>query len=762
MPSPGLRSRLLIALATLLGVVLLLLGLMLVDEAQRRIDENRLAEATHLARTLAVGSVDGLVAEDYELLTRWTESVLPSKHYAYAALVRPNGQVLTHTDVNEIGRRIVTQKTPAGNSTRNTTYRQHAAMEVTVPVTVGGKHFANAHVAYFLDQEDLLRNEAAARIAWPLALTLLGLFVAVGLVARWVTKPIESLTRSIGDATPERALCVDPRVSARTDEVGALARAFAELSSRLAESFTALKTANEELEQRVATRTRELDDSINYLHESRARIGAIMDNVADAIITIDERGLIESFNWAATRIFGYEPAEAIGCNVGILMPEPHRGRHDAYLSNYLETGEHRILGRGPREMVAQRKDGTSFPADIAISEVRTGAQRLFIGIVRDITERQALMKRLETEAHVDALTGLNNRRMFDRRLEEENRRAQRYDKPYALLMLDIDHFKRINDEYGHPAGDAVLAALGQILTLQVREVDTVARFGGEEFAVIFPEISGSVAKDIGERMRHAIAGKSFSLPDGRQIGVTVSIGISCFPNCATDAQTAVSTADQALYIAKQAGRNRVLLYRETLKARLEKNPDLVVELLNESLDHALPIATAVSTIAPFLRQHSERVRQTTELLANMMKLSPEDRETLRLAALLHDIGMLTIPGSVLNKPTPLTPDEQKLIQQHPVTAAKWLACVPALQTVAPLVRHHHERYDGQGYPDGLRGDAIPPLARALTLADAYASMISDWPGRHALEPHEVLVEIKAGAGSQFDPVLAEQFLRALA
>lgn len=400
-----------------------------------------------------------------------------------------------------------------------------------------------------------------------------------------------------------------------------------------------------------------------------------------------------------------------------------------------------------------RGDRDSFePAEIELLTT-------FSHIAASAIENARLYARLEEEARTDTLTGIYNRRVFDRRMEEEHRRAKRYGKPYAIALLDIDYFKRVNDEHGHLAGDAVLVQLARILSLQVRDVDTVARYGGEEFIVIFPEISGSVAKEIAERMRRAIAETPFKLPDGQQINITVSIGISCFPNCAVDVETAISTADQAMYAAKQAGRNRVTLYRETLKARLEKNPDLIVELLNEDIDNVLPIATAVSSIAPFLRQHASRVTQATALLAQA--LPPEDRETLRLAALLHDIGMLTIPAAILNKTTALTREEWALIQQHPATGAAWLMLVPALQKLVPLVRHHHERFDGKGYPDGLRGEEIPRLARMLALADTYASLISDWPGRHAVSLPEAKAELRAGAGTQFDPVLVEHFLQAL-
>ncbi len=385
----------------------------------------------------------------------------------------------------------------------------------------------------------------------------------------------------------------------------------------------------------------------------------------------------------------------------------------------------------------------------------------FAQLAASAIENARLYARLENEARTDTLTGLNNRRVFDRRLEEEHRRAKRYGKSYSLLMLDIDHFKRVNDSYGHLAGDTVLAALGRILAMQVREVDTVARVGGEEFAVIFPEIGSGIARDIGERMRKAIAGTPFTLPDGRQIGVTVSIGIACFPNCAADAQTVVSTADQALYVAKQSGRNRVMLYQDTLKARLEKDPGLIVELLNDSLDQVLPIATAVSSHASFMRTHAEQTQLATRLLAQALQLPSDQREALRLASLLHDIGMLTIPIAVLNKRTSLTAEEMRIIRQHPVAAAEWLAQVPALQHLVPLVRHHHERFDGYGYPDGLRGDAIPLPVAVLALADTYAALTSDWPGRRAMTQAEAKAELRVVAGSQFAPELVEQFLRVL-
>lgn len=387
---------------------------------------------------------------------------------------------------------------------------------------------------------------------------------------------------------------------------------------------------------------------------------------------------------------------------------------------------------------------------------------IFAQLAAQAVENARLHARTDREARTDALTGLLNRRVFDRRLDEEQRRAARYGKPYALMMIDIDHFKRINDSYGHPAGDAVLKTVGRVLTEQFRDVDIVARYGGEEFVAILPEIGGTTAKGVAKRVCRAIAGTPFTLPDGREIGVTVSIGVSCYPSCAVDAAAAVDTADQALYTAKLAGRNRVLLYREMLKARLEKDPNLIVELLTENPENLLPIVTALSTKTAFLRQHGDTVAAVAQRLATALNLTSEERDTLHRAALLHDIGMVTIPDAVLAKTAALTAEEWEIIKRHPATGADLLERVPALRRLVPLVRHHHERPDGGGYPDGLKGEAIPKLARVLALADAYASMVAGWPGRAPVTPAQARAALKAGAGTQFDPQLVSLLLESWA
>ncbi len=364
-------------------------------------------------------------------------------------------------------------------------------------------------------------------------------------------------------------------------------------------------------------------------------------------------------------------------------------------------------------------------------------------------------------ATFDGLTGLYNRRSYDDRLALEIKRSDRYNKSFAVALLDIDHFKNVNDTYGHPAGDVVLQQIAVILKKQTRDVDIVARYGGEEFVCLLTELDESHVRNVTERIRKAIADANFQLPNGNTIPVTVSFGVASFPHSAKSTEMLMTYVDQALYVAKHEGRNRVCFYHEMLKVRLEEDPSLITKLLNESLDNIQHIVTAIDAKATFLHDHSNLVAHHAGLLGQSLNLSANDQETLRLAAMLHDVGIIAIPDAILNNKDTLSPEQQEIMSQHPVVGAQILEQVSLLHEVALLVRHHHELYDGGGYPDGLRGEQIPCLARILTIADAYAAMTTNWFGRKPKTPEEAKAELLDCAGGQFDEALVRTFLQAL-
>ncbi len=404
-------------------------------------------------------------------------------------------------------------------------------------------------------------------------------------------------------------------------------------------------------------------------------------------------------------------------------------------------------------LVANKEGGGSFtPADesLLVALAFQSASSL---------ENARLHSKSVEMATTDGLTGLANRRAFQVRLEEEVDRSERYQHPFTLIILDIDHFKKVNDTHGHPAGDVVLRELARLLKAAVRDVDFVARYGGEEFVILLPETGGTHVREIAERIRSRTAKTPVKLPDGKEISFTISLGVACYPSCGRTGPELVDRADQALYVAKQSGRDRVCLYRETLKAQLEKDPDRITAMLNENVESLYPIVSAVDVKTSFSRDHAEKVERIAVRLGGAMGLSAEEIAALRLAGLLHDIGIVTIPDAVLNKAAPLSSEEWEAVRRHPATGAALLEGVRVLRQIVPIVRHHHERYDGKGYPDGLKGEDIPRLARILAVADAYSAMTSDRPQRKARTAEEAREKIIEGSGAQFDPEIADVLKR---
>ncbi len=284
------------------------------------------------------------------------------------------------------------------------------------------------------------------------------------------------------------------------------------------------------------------------LQDYEARIRTVMDNVVDAIVTIDARGNIESVNPAVGRMFGYLPHELIGENIKILMPEPYRSMHDEYLAAYQRTRKTRILGTS-RELVAIRKDHTIFPIDLTISEMRLGGHSHFIGVMRDITERKEQMAALEYQALHDALTDLPNRTLLSDRVSQSILRAQREGSQLALVLTDLDRFKEINDTLGHQNGDLILQQVSARLRGVLRESDTIARLGGDEFALLLPSVDMGQAISIVRKLVSTL--EDPVLIDGQALHVSASFGIAMYPGHGEDESALMRHADVAMYIAKR-------------------------------------------------------------------------------------------------------------------------------------------------------------------------------------------------------------------
>ena len=303
------------------------------------------------------------------------------------------------------------------------------------------------------------------------------------------------------------------------------------------------------------------------LLDSDARMRAILDSAVDAIVTIDMRGRVDSFNAAAERMFGYQVQEVLGKNVNMLMPSPYKSEHDSYLANYLRTGKKKIIGIG-REVTGLRKDGSTFPLELTISEVKQSDLRLFTGIMRDISERKEAEQELaeancllQRQASTDALTDLANRGRFYEVIEKEWNRHQRSGTPLSVALLDVDCFKNYNDSLGHLAGDDCLKAIGSAIKSSLhRPGDFAARYGGEEFAVLLSSTDNAGAASVCEAICQTI--RDLAIPHPNSVAkdiVTVSAGyMTVIPTRDITVRDFLQEADLALYHAKEVGRNCVV------------------------------------------------------------------------------------------------------------------------------------------------------------------------------------------------------------
>jgi diguanylate cyclase (GGDEF)-like protein len=367
-------------------------------------------------------------------------------------------------------------------------------------------------------------------------------------------------------------------------------------------------------------------------------------------------------------------------------------------------------------------------------------------------QRSALHSRIATrDARTDNLTGLGNHRAYQAALRERIDETEREGSAFSLCLVDVDNFKHVNDVYGHPAGDDVLILIAEMLG--AAENAEAFRFGGDEFAVLFSLDEMSAYRHVETIQR------DLSVIEASPAGpVTISVGIASFPAHADSAEELQRTADGALYWSKQHGKNRSCLYSPSV-VRIYSPDELERETeRNARLRAAKNLVRFVDARDPSTANHSEVVSALAEAIGVELGVDAETVDHLRLAGLLHDVGKIGLPDSILKAPRRLTPEEYSIVKRHPEFGHSLLDGL-GIEPVDHWVLHHHEHWNGSGYPHGLSGEDIPLGARIILVADAFEAITADRPYRPAQSEEAALAELRRNAGSQFDPDVVDALAR---
>ncbi|MEW5784711.1 MAG: PAS domain S-box protein [Bacillota bacterium] len=460
---------------------------------------------------------------------------------------------------------------------------------------------------------------------------------------------------------------------------------------------------------------------------SEEKYREILASIEEGYYETDLAGNIIFCNDAAAQLLGYSREELLGMNYKQLYKEPEtvfKTFHKVFLSGKPDRGF--TLG-----MI--RKNGTIGFGELSISLIKNGDGTIngFRGVARDITERIHFEERLKYLSLHDQLTGLYNRTFFE---EELNRLSNGREYPVSIISADLDDLKLINDTQGHDEGDRLLAAAAGVLKESLRGSDILARVGGDEFAAILPCTGPETAESVTARIRENVESynrKHVALPLGLSLGVAT-------------AQTK-ETAFTDVY--KQADD---LMYRDKLSRSTRARSKTVQALLSTLAERDF-----------ITKGHAQRLEKYCRKIGERFNLSSSQLSDLALLAQVHDLGKVGIPDSILFKKGPLTEEEWEIMRQHPEKGCRIALSSADLTGVADLILKHHERWDGSGYPLGLKEEEIPVYCRILAVVDAYDAMTTDRPYSTAKSKQEAIDELIRCAGSHFDPEMVKVFISLL-
>jgi len=439
--------------------------------------------------------------------------------------------------------------------------------------------------------------------------------------------------------------------------------------------------------------------------------------VRDAIIVTDSYRKVVYWNKAAEKIFNFTSGEILGKSVGHVLPQDILSIDEKYRLKNKEKFQ---------EVIGRKKNNIKMPLEISISTWQSGNGLFFTIIVRDITVRKNTEEKLRYLSFHDNLTGLYNRFYFDEELKRLDTVRQ---LPLSIIIGDLDGFKLVNDAFGYKEGDELLKNFAGVLKESCRSDDILARWGGDEFVIMLPKTEGKVTKEIIERIEN----NSRVLGTG-EIPLNISLGFFLKDKPEQNIETVIKEAENAMKQKKIMESKRV---SSTIIASIEKK-------LHEKSHR--------------LREVNERIEKTAVLLGKALKLSRSEMDNLHLLVSFHDVGIVGIKGSILNKKSKLIDKEWQVVMMHPEIGYRIAKSSAQLAPIADAILAHHEFWDGSGYPYHLKGNKIPLISRILSIVESYDAMVYGRNYKKPMTREEAIKELKRFSRKQFDPQLVEKFI----
>jgi len=534
---------------------------------------------------------------------------------------------------------------------------------------------------------------------------------------------------------------------------------------------------------RDITESRKLQDA---LRENERFLNSVFMSIQDGVSVLDNEMNIIRVNAAMEKWYSHAmPLVGKKCYQAYHdLDKPCAVCPTALTLKTKQAAYEVVPKRGPQGEIVGWLDLYSFP----LFDSLTGKMQGVIEYVRDIssrveaekkyqkanTARNRVRKKLKELSLYDSDTGLFNHRYLEKAIEIEFHRAQRYCHPFSVIILDIDYFKSINDVFGHKFGDKVLLRFARQLKMMLRRCDILVRLGGEEFLILLTNLDRAAALNLAQRLLNAI--NLYNFGDKRHtVKLKVSLGVASYPeDKVIRAMDLVNLAEDFMDKAKEKGgnqicscldfpgdglkRKKIILETKNIAFLQDKLAKLTKKTNQNLIEAIFALSRTIELKDRYTGEHVERTVSYAIEIARKLGLSREEQEAVRQAAMLHDLGKIGIPEKILLKKGRLTPKEFELIKRHPEIGADILRPIQLLHNIIPYIYYHHERWDGKGYLQGLKGEDIPLGARIIAIADVFQALTSDRPYRKAHPFKKAIQIIESGAGTQFDPHIVKIFL----